>query len=129
MTEKNHNSRSNSISDRDVDILLDESRRSVNRKTEELHDIDDMAVKSVQVSLVIVGFLVAGASVLTGNNSPAVSAASWVYAAIGAFSLAVSTVADVGTIAASEFKTSLTNRESRSSDSVSAEREVTTPFM
>jgi len=95
----------------DVEILLTESRRSVDRKLDKLREIDEKAVRSVRVSLVVVGFLVASAGILNGNNSPSVSAASWAYASIGVFSLSVSTVAGVGTIAASDFKTSLSEEE------------------
>jgi hypothetical protein len=109
-TDRRRRSGSSSSRDRS-EIPLNESRRTVDRKLEELRDIDDKAVRSVRVALVVIGFLVAGAGVVTGNGTPSVGPISWFYAGLGVFSLAISVISGIGTFTVSFPKTHLSSSE------------------
>jgi predicted O-methyltransferase YrrM len=92
-------------------VQLRESRRSLDRSFEQLQDIDDKAMRTTRVALVVIGLLVTGAGVATGRNSPSIGLVTGAYTGLGAIFLASAVVAGIGTYSATEYKRELSDHE------------------
>jgi hypothetical protein len=93
------------------DVQLRESRRSVDRSFEKLRDIDDKAMRTTRVSLVVIGFLVTGAGVATGQNSLSIGLVTGGYTGLGAMFLSSAVIAGIGTYSATHYKRELSDHE------------------
>lgn len=90
--------------------LLSEQRRAFDRQIQTLENIDDKAARIVRITVLTIGVVVSGASILERGDDP-LPRLTLLFGGLGVFGLLVTLVLGLLTFDTTEYKTRLTDGE------------------